>query len=60
MLRILLAAAERALEAFQAADNPVDDEFVEDLERIVDRTRAELGAIGGATPHAEEGANGRA
>ena len=45
MLRILLATSERALEAFQAADNPVDTEFVADLERIVDRTRLELAAL---------------
>lgn len=45
LLLILLAASERALEAFQAADNPVDEEFVGDLERIVARTRAELDAI---------------
>ena len=44
-LMILLAAAEKALEAFQAADNPVDEEFVADLEAIVERTRRELWAI---------------
>jgi hypothetical protein len=44
MLRILLATSERALEAFRAASNPVDQEFVADLERIVERTRAELEA----------------
>jgi hypothetical protein len=44
MLRILLATSERALEAFRAAANPVDHEFVADLERIVERTRAELDA----------------
>jgi hypothetical protein len=42
MLIILLAACERALEAFQAADNPVDAEFVFDLERIIARTKQEL------------------
>ncbi len=45
MLRILLATSERALQAFQAAGNPVDREFVADLERIIDRTRAELAAL---------------
>ena len=45
LLLILLAASERALEAFQAADNPVDEEFVRDLQRIVARTRAELDVI---------------
>jgi hypothetical protein len=42
MLRILLATCETALEAFRAADNPVDGDFVADLERITERTRAEL------------------
>ena len=42
MLTILLATCERALEAFQAADNPVDREFVAELERITERTRGEL------------------
>ena len=42
---ILLATCERALEAFQAADNPVDREFVADLERIVARTRTEIASI---------------
>jgi hypothetical protein len=46
MLTILLATSERALEAFQAADNPVDDEFVRDLERIIERTRGELARLG--------------
>ena len=50
MLRILLATSERALEAFQAADNPVDSDFVDDLERIVRRTRAELEALGETVP----------
>lgn len=45
MLLILLAASERALEVFQAADKPVDGEFVADLERIVVRTRRELAAL---------------
>ena len=43
---ILLATCERALEAFQAADNPVDREFVTDLERVIERTRRELDALG--------------
>ena len=50
MLRILLAASERALEAFQAADNPSDSDFVSDLERIVARTREELEALGEYVP----------
>ena len=42
ILMILLAAGERALEAFQMADNVLDEDFVGDLERIVARTRREL------------------
>jgi len=42
LLLILLATCERAVEAFRAADNPIDREFVADLERIVERTRGEL------------------
>jgi hypothetical protein len=42
ILLILLATGERALEAFRAADNPIDREFVVELERIVQRTRDEL------------------
>jgi hypothetical protein len=45
MLRILLATCETALHAFHAADNPVDGEFVEELERITGRTRQELAAF---------------
>jgi hypothetical protein len=41
ILLILLATCERALEAFGAA-NPLDREFVADLERITERTRGEL------------------
>jgi hypothetical protein len=42
LLVILLATSERSLEAFQAADNPIDTGFVADLERIITRSRAEL------------------
>ena len=42
MLRILLATCETALDAFRAADNPLDVEFVKDLQRITERTRGEL------------------
>lgn len=45
MLRILHAVCQTALDAFQAADNPLDKEFVEDLERIMERTRDELEAL---------------
>jgi hypothetical protein len=45
MLAILLATCERALEAFEAADNPLDEAFVRDLERVMARTRGELVAF---------------
>ncbi len=50
MLGILLATCERSLEAFRAADNPLDTEFVTDLERITERTRAELKALSDRRP----------
>ena len=46
ILMLLLATCERALEAFQAADNVVDRTFVVDLERIIERSRRELDAVG--------------
>ena len=39
MLRILYGASATALDAFQAADNPVDAELVADLGKMVERTR---------------------
>jgi hypothetical protein len=42
VLLILLATCKRALEAFQVADNQVDEEFVGDLEKIMSRTEREL------------------
>jgi hypothetical protein len=51
MLRILLATCETALDAFQAADNPLDEAFVVDLEQITERTREELFAF--AAPDSE-------
>ena len=42
MLRILHATCATALDAFRAADNPVDAELVIDLEKMVERTRVEL------------------
>ncbi|MBA2360986.1 MAG: hypothetical protein H0V79_08660 [Actinobacteria bacterium] len=42
MLRILLAVCETALHAFHAADNPLDDDFVTQLQQVTDRTREEL------------------
>ena len=42
MLRILYGACTAALDAFRAADNPVDEELVADLEKMVERTRDEI------------------
>ena len=42
MLRILYAASATALDAFRAADNPIDGQLVADLERMVERTYAEI------------------
>jgi hypothetical protein len=42
MLRILYGTCSGALDAFRAADNPVDDQLVADLETMVERTRAEI------------------
>lgn len=52
MLRILYGASAAALDAFRAADNPVDHELVGDLERMVERTRAEIDRLAArhATP----------
>ena len=47
MLRILLATCEQAIDAFRAADNPIDSELLNDLERVVERTRRELAALAG-------------
>ena len=45
MLRILIGVCQTAVDAFQAADNPLDTEFVKDLERMMERTRQELEAL---------------
>lgn len=42
MLRILYGACSAALDAFRAADNPVDDQLVRDLEKMVTRTHGEI------------------
>jgi hypothetical protein len=41
MLRILYGACAAARDAFRAADNPVDQELVADLEAKIERTRGE-------------------
>jgi hypothetical protein len=48
LLTMLLAMTEQALQAFYAADNPVDEDLVADLERVVARTRREIDALTGA------------
>jgi hypothetical protein len=45
MLKILLATCEQTLDALTAADNPVDEELLADLRRMIERTRAELTAL---------------
>jgi hypothetical protein len=45
MLSILLATGETTLQALHAAGEPGDEEFTHDLERILDRTRAELSEL---------------
>jgi hypothetical protein len=45
LLRILVGCGDKAVEAFQAADNPLDAEFVEDLKRIIERSRDELAVL---------------
>jgi hypothetical protein len=42
MLRILYGACATALDAFRAADNPVDEQLVADLETMVERTKDEI------------------
>jgi hypothetical protein len=42
MLRILYGACSAALDAFRAADNPVDEQLVADLESMVSRTYLEI------------------
>ena len=45
LLRILIATGETTIEAFHASANPVDEEFVTELERIVQRSRDELAVL---------------
>ena len=42
MLHILYGACTAALNAFRAADNPIDEQLVVDLEMMVVRTRGEI------------------
>jgi hypothetical protein len=50
LLRILIATGEKALEAFEATDNPVDRELVADLRRVIERSRGELDALTARQP----------
>lgn len=45
MLLILQTTCETTLQAFHAADNPLDADFAADLERIIARTQAEIEAF---------------
>lgn len=49
LLNILIATGEKALEAFQASDNPIDQDFVVDLERIIQRSRDERAVLSNAS-----------
>jgi hypothetical protein len=42
MLRILYGACSAALDAFRAADNPIDAHLVRDLETMMTRTSDEI------------------
>ena len=55
MLRILHAACSTALDAFRAADNPIDEQLVADLEAMVERTRLELERLVDRTPEIASG-----
>lgn len=45
MLTILHAACKTALDAFYAADNPVDTELLADLEKMAERTHGEIARL---------------
>lgn len=47
MLIILHAAATTAVEHFRAASNPVDRQLAADLEKMIERTRAEIERLHG-------------
>jgi len=55
MLRILYGACSAALDAFRAADNPVDSQLVADLETMMMRTHGEIERL---TALLAEGATG--
>jgi hypothetical protein len=45
LLGILIATGEKTIEAFQASANPVDEEFLAELERIIERSRQEFAVL---------------
>ena len=45
MLLILIAACKTAQTAFRAASNPVDEDLLVDLDRMIERSEAELLAL---------------
>ena len=53
MLRILYGACSAALDAFRAADNPVDAQLVADLDAMMTRTRAEIERLTALLPEAD-------
>jgi hypothetical protein len=47
MLTILLATCQTTLHTLQAANNPVDEELTDLLEKMVERTRLEIETLRG-------------
>lgn len=45
MLRILRGTSVAALDAFRAADNPVDAQLVADLQKMAARTKGEIARL---------------
>jgi hypothetical protein len=50
LLTILIACGEKAIEAFEASANPVDEEFLAELQRVIERSRKELTALAEGVP----------
>jgi hypothetical protein len=50
LLTILIACGEKAIEAFQASANPVDEGFLAELQRVIERSRQELAALAERSP----------
>ena len=48
MLHILYGACSAALNAFRAADNPIDNQLVIDLEAMITRTQNEIDRLAAA------------